>query len=173
LKRIKLREVERMCFDKLFKALKKAQEESEEQLWPQDYPKFEITWGELKRNLEELGLECMLKAKFVPDTKVTYTTEEAWGKMVSFLTYPADYYVAELEIDCDDYSKWTAADASKKFKLSGCLQCWGNMPLGYHAFSLVVTGPKSYKLFEPNAGFGCAGELFASGDFGYQPKSWK
>ena len=139
---------------------------------PAGYPVYQIGWDELATNLKGLGLELMLKAEFMPDRLVKYTGEKAWAEIIPFLIYPADDYVAEVA-DCDDYSRWAAADASRIFKLNGCLQCWGDTPSGRHAWGLVITGPKSYLLFEPNAGFPYAGKLFAEGDNGYEPKYWK
>jgi CRISPR type III-A-associated RAMP protein Csm4 len=48
-----------------------------------------------------------------------FTDEETLARMVPFLTYPADYYVAELEINCDDYARWAAADARRIFLIQG------------------------------------------------------
>lgn len=138
---------------------------------PKDYPVYEITWTDLVKELEELGLELMLKEKYPPDRIVSYTDRESWEKMVPFLTYPAEEYVSQA-CDCDNYAKKASADAAFLFKLEGCLQCWGNIP-GYHAFNMVYTGKKTYALFEPNAGFVWAGKLFKPGDNEYQPKSWK
>jgi len=138
-----------------------------------DVPKLETTWEEVKAELASLGLTLMLKDGCLPDTKIFHTNEAALILMVPFLTYPADYYVAELEIDCDDYSKWASADSSRIFKLSGALQIWGHMPLGYHAFSGMRIAPVKYKLWEPNAGFECAGELFDFSEHEYTPDKWK
>lgn len=114
----------------------------------------------------------MLKSKFVPDYKVSYTDEAGWAKIVPYLVLPADLYVAG-DADCDDYTKASSAKAALKFKRNGCLQCWGDTPLGPHAFGLVMTGEKTYKLFECNAGFEFAGRLFNQGENNYLPKSWK
>ena len=75
-----------------------------------EIPRFEMTWGDVMLDLQALGLRCM--SPDAPDYKIYYTDEEHLAKISPFLTYPADYYVAELEIDCDDYAKWAAADAS-------------------------------------------------------------
>ena len=131
-----------------------------------------IKFQELKVNLAELGLECRMRDDYQPDTWVAYTNEESWAKIIPFLTYSASYYVAE-GADCDDYARWAAVDASRIFKLNGCLEGWGLMPQGGHAWGLVMTSPKGYKLFEPNAGFEYAGELFANKDNEYNTKSWE
>jgi len=140
---------------------------------PKDYPILTMKWVDLKTNLGNWGLELMLKDKFVPDATISYTYEKVWATIIPYLTYPADLYIAELDVDCDDYSKWASANSSKDFRLSGCLQCWGDTPLGFHAFNLVITGDNTFKLFESNAGFEFAGKLFNAGDNGYLPSSWK
>ena len=132
--------------------------------------RYETTWGEVKVELETNGLACMISD--APDTRVFYTDEVSLVKMVPYLTFAADYYVAGLDIDCDDYSMWAAALARLIFKVNGIYQCWGDMPLGYHAFELAYQ-PNSYKLWEPNAGFVYAGDLFLPGENGYIPRKWK
>lgn len=138
-----------------------------------EVPRYETSWGEVKVELQNLGLRCMIKDEDIPDFKMFHTDETTLTKMIPFLTYPADYYVAFLEIDCDDYADWASADASRIFKISGVRKVWGWMPLGYHAWSISRIAPMRYKLFEPNAGFDCAGELFNFGYFGYNPNKWK
>ena len=140
---------------------------------PTDFPIYEMPRSQMIEELAELGLECQLKSKFAfPDIMVSYTDEKSWAKLIPFLTYPADEYVEE-DCDCDNYAKKASADAAFLFKLEGCLQCWGKMPLGPHAWGLVICGHRRYKLFEPNSGFPYAGELFAEGENSYLSKSWK
>ena len=133
--------------------------------------RYETTWAVVKAELGGSGLECMI-GENVADTRVFYTDEASMVKMLPYLTFAADYYVAQLDIDCDDYSMWAAALARMIFKVNGIYQCWGNMPLGYHAFNLFYF-PGRYKIWEPNSGFAYAGELFESGENGYIPEKWK
>lgn len=143
-----------------------------EPVLPAGFPVFDIKWAELKSELESLGVQCMLKPEHVPDDFVRHTDEASWAKIMPFLVYPADLYVAGVA-DCDDYARWAASDSSKKFKLNGCLECWGDMPLGYHAFNLVRIAPLEYRLSDHNAGFSYAGELFKFYEHGYIPKYWR
>lgn len=94
---------------------------------PSGYPVYEIGWSDLVKNLKALGLDPMLRTEHVPDSTVRYTDRAGWSQIVPFLTFPADYYVEDVA-DCDDYSRWAAADSSKLFKLNGCLQVWGDTP---------------------------------------------
>jgi len=170
----------RRDFDDLFKAYNKLNSQVlslQPPKLPQGYPVHQLPWAELITSLLALGLEPMIKYDYPPDKYITYTDEASWEKIVPFLTYPAELYVAEAA-DCDDYSKWATADSSKLFNLNGCLQCWGDMPLGYHAWNLVITASDavsttSYKLFDANAGFPHAGKLFNPMDNGYKPEAWK
>lgn len=141
---------------------------------PTDYPIYEIKWTDLVKEMEEMGLELMLKKEFVPDRVVRTTNEESWRKIAPFLVYPADEYV-EQGCDCDNYAMRASVDASFLCKLEGCRQTWGDSKWGYHAYSLVVIGPAplKYKLIENNAGAPYAGELLNFGDYEYMPKSWK
>jgi len=138
---------------------------------PFGYPVYKLPWAELIRFLLVLDLQPMVNPEYVADSYVTYTDKDSWAKIIPFLVYPADLYVEEVA-DCDDYSKWAAADSSKLFNLNGCLQCWGHMPLGYHAWNLVLI-EGGYKLFDANAGFPHAGQLFNPMDNGYKPEAWK
>ena len=133
--------------------------------------RYETTWGEVKAELDGSGLECMI-GDSAPDARVFYTDEASMVKMLPYLTFAADYYVAQLDIDCDDYSMWVAALARMIFKVNGIYQCWGKTPLGFHAFSLFYL-PGRYKIWEPNAGYAYAGELFSAGENGYVPMKWK
>ncbi len=139
---------------------------------PTDYPYYEESWSQFTASLSELGLELMLKPQFAPDYKVSYTNKDSWAKIVPYLVFPADLYVEE-DADCDDYSKAASVKSSMVFKRNGCVQCWGDTPLGRHAFGLVKTGEKSFMLFEPNGGFPFAGTLFKNGEHQYQALSWK
>ncbi len=139
---------------------------------PSDLASYDIGWHDLKAELEALGVQCMLKAEHVPDSFVWHTDEENWARIMPFLVYPADLYV-EGVADCDDYARWAAADSSKLFKLNGCLECWGDSPWGYHAYSLVRVAPGEYRISEPNAGAPWAGELLRFGSHGYRPLFWR
>ena len=136
-----------------------------------DIPRQEMLWQGLVSMLASHGLTAMLS--YPPDYKIRFTNEETLAKMVPFLTYPADYYIAELEINCDDYARWAAADARRIFRIQGVYEVWGWTPYGYHAWSLGIIDFDKYQLFEPNAGFPFAGELFAAGENGFIPEKWK
>ena len=143
-----------------------------EPVLPSGYPTFDIKWTDLKLELEALGVECMLKPQHIPDALVRHTDEASWAKIMPYLVYPADLYVADIA-DCDDYARWATADSSRLFQLNGCLECWGDSSWGYHAYSLVRVGPGEYQLSEPNAGAPWAGELMKFGAEGYLPKCWR
>ncbi|MBW2560825.1 MAG: hypothetical protein JRE40_08220, partial [Deltaproteobacteria bacterium] len=97
-----------------------------------------------------------------------------------YLTFSGEHYIYTPESpDCDDYAKKASVEAAFQFHLS-CLECWGETPYkseknptGRHAFSLVRIGKKSYRIFEPNAAFEEAGELFKFGEHGYVPDAWR
>ena len=141
-------------------------------------PRWEMPWGDLVKMLSAYGLEAM--SPHIPDYRIRFTDEETLARMVPFLTSPADYYVAELEINCDDYARWAAADARRIFHIQGVYEVWGWIPspwqpdrLEYHAWSLGIVSFDSIKLFYSNAGFPWAGELFSVSDYGYMPEKWK
>lgn len=142
-----------------------------------DIPHFHMPFAFAVKFLETQGIHCMLRPGDYPDANIYYTTEKFVAKMVPFLTYPADYYVGEFDVDCDDYSRWASADATRFFRVSGIVQCWGcvnvNNKQEYHAFNLSLTSESSYKLFEPNSAFPWAGTLFSRGDNSYEPDKWK
>ena len=144
---------------------------------PPDIERFEIDWATIIQELAQIGLECQLKDNYsYPDMKVHTTDLEGWNKIVPFLTYSGDLYVAE-DADCEDYARWASSDASKIFRLGSCLQCWGNVSNsqanGSHAWNLVRVGGGDWRLFDANAGFDCSGSLFKIGEKGYTPRSWK
>ena len=139
-----------------------------------------VSWGKVVSELNELGVELMLKDKFQPDSYVYHVDEEDWQKLVPYLTFSGEYYMLTPEApDCDDYAKKASAEAAFQFHLS-CLECWGETPYrsetnptGRHAFGLVRIAEKNYRIFEPNAAFEEAGELFEFGEHGYMPDSWR
>jgi len=146
--------------------------EQYEPLLPTNYPTFDITWSELKSELGVLGIQCMLKSEHIADDFIRHTDKENWTKIMPFLVYSADYYVSGVA-DCDDYSRWAAADSSRLFKLNGCLECWGESKWGYHAYNLIRIAPNEYRISEPNAGAPWAGELLKFGEESYLPQYWR
>lgn len=145
--------------------------ETEQQL-PTGFPVYEMSWNDMVSMLKRHGLELMLKEQYVPDKYIRYADEDNTAILAPYLVYPADLYVEQVA-DCDDYSMWAVSDASRRFKLNGFRQVWGYVGLSYHAWVLAVTGEDSFKLFENNAGFPYAGELFDPGDYDYIPQVWK
>jgi len=136
-----------------------------------------IAWATIIQELAHLGIECQLKDNYAyPDMQVHTTDEEGWNKIVPFLTYSGQLYVAE-DADCEDYARWASSDASKIFRLGSCLQCWGNVSNsqanGSHAWNMVRVGEGDWRLFDANAGFDCSGSLFKIGENGYHCGSWK
>jgi hypothetical protein len=138
---------------------------------------FRAPFSSVRAKLEELGVRYMVDGP--ADRIISYTNEEGWGKILPWLIYPADLYVID-DCDCDNYAKMASSIASFLFKLEGCFQSWGKIPMPdgtveEHAFSLLWCG--SYlRLSEPNSAFECAGEIFsASLDpyKGYCPKGFK
>lgn len=134
-----------------------------------DVPRYALPFSVIRQELADLGITCMTD---MPDYQKRFTSYETLKLMLPHLTYRADYYIANLEINCDDYALWAAADARRLFNIQGVWQCWGDMPQGYHAWNIART-EQGYFMFEPNAGFPWAGELYRIGDFGYIPKRWK
>lgn len=116
-----------------------------------------------------------------PDSRKRYTDLHTMQRIVPYLTYPAERYISELEIDCDDYALWAKADARRIFHLQSVFEVWGWIPspwqagkFEYHAWNVVLVGnPLQVMYFEPNAGFPWAGELFGYSDNGYIPEKWK
>jgi len=131
-----------------------------------------VPWDTVVAELKGLGLVLINKDGFQPDYYIQYVDEEDWQKLVPFLTFSGEYYVLGIEPlpDCDDYAKKASVEAAFKFHVS-CLETWGDTPYGRHAFSLVKVGEKAYRIFEPNAGFEEAGELFKFGE--YRPDCWR
>ena len=140
--------------------------------------------------LKELGLELMLKAKFQQDRYIYHVGLAGWEKLVPYLVISGKSYLFPPESpiqriltpeapDCDDYSKRASATAAFEFGVS-CLGCQGatpykseKNPTGRHAFNLVRVGDGDYRIFEPNAAFEEAGELFRFGEHGYIPDAWR
>lgn len=139
---------------------------------PTGFPVLTLEYSELRQSLDALGLIWINKEQFTPDMLIRYTDEVSWKLIVPHLISPADCYVAEGD-DCDDYAKFASGKCSMLFGLNGCLEIWGDMPLGYHGFNAVVIAPGKFKLFEPNAGFEWAGELFDAQEHGYMPEAWR
>ena len=134
-------------------------------------PLFETYWGIVVEELKALGIAWM--ANSAPDSKIFYTDESTMIKIIPFLTYPADFAVESLSLDCDDYALWATADASRIFRLTTVFQAWGDFGGSYHAFCICKVAEGQYRIFEPNSGFEVAGELFKIGEHSYFPQRWK
>lgn len=138
---------------------------------PTGFPVYTMSYSELIRELDARGIVWMVKPLYMPDHQVKYTNLNSWEKIAPHLVSPADKYVVD-GCDCDDYAKMASAKAAMDFGLNGCLECFGQIPLGSHAFNLLVS-LEDFFLVEPNAGFPIAGEVFPLGGYGYIAKSWK
>jgi len=117
----------------------------------------------------------MVKVGIVPidmgtplDSVMTITTESELERIAPHLVYPAGWYIEEIW-DCEDYAIQAQGDASRKFHVSGIRMGLGWMPLGYHGFPITLSKEGTTWLFEPNAGFSCAGKWFKIDDNGYSP----
>jgi hypothetical protein len=136
-----------------------------------DIPVFVKSWEEVWTELANLGLVAMVAFRDMPDSYMYHTNLSNWETIFRYLTYSAEYYVSG-RCDCDDYSKKASADSSFYLGLN-VIQDWGNTPLGYHAFNMVRT-VEGWKIFEPNAGFVCAGELMdIKNNYKWEPVKWK
>ena len=145
----------------------------EEPLLPQLKQITSVAWETVVAELGELGLELINKDKFRPDSRIYHVDEEDWRQVIPYLTFSGEYYVYTPEApDCDDYAKRASVEAAFEFHLS-CLECWGGTPYGRHAFGLVRVGTEDYRIFEPNAAFEEAGELFRFDEYGYVPDCWR
>jgi len=132
-----------------------------------------VPFGTVKAELEELGIEYMLKDKYVADLKIYYTDEGNWQKVIPWVSHYVYYQSQTPEVpDCDDAAKRASVEAAFKFHLH-CLTVWGDSPYGRHAYSLVKIGEKLYRIFEPNKAFKEAGRLMKLGENGYGPDSWR
>jgi len=143
-----------------------------------EYKVYSIPYSDLANYLQGNGLINMVKSEYHPDNRVYFTSKEGWISLIPYLTFSAEVYADSERRDCDDYSKKASAEGAFKFGLE-VIQVWGDTPLGPHAFNLVIyldeTDNFGCSLFEPNAGFECAGELlvFNNNSYGWIAKSWK
>lgn len=136
-----------------------------------DFPVYTLPWAEVQTSLLSIGLMPM-EAE-MPDVSFFSTHEEYWRQLLKHLTYPSRYFPDRERKDCDDYSKKASADSSFYFGLD-CLQVRGNTPIGYHAFNMVMVSPGKWKVFEPDAGKECAGQLLdLDNKFGWRAEKWK
>jgi len=126
---------------------------------------------------DTLGLDFMLKAKYMADTMLYFPTSIAdWRTIVPFVTLSAELYAEQERKDCDNYSQRSASECSWRFGVSG-LQVWGDSPYGYHAYNLALVRSNGEWLrshvWEPNAGFEVAGELLTMDNAdGWHARSW-
>jgi hypothetical protein len=127
----------------------------------------------VKAELEELGIEYMMKDKYVADHLLYHTDEAVWQEIVPLISRRGYHYAGAPEVpDCDDYAKRASVEAAFRFHLD-CFEAWGDSPYGRHAFNLVRVGEKEYRIFEPNKAFREAGRLMKLGESGYKPDSWR
>uniref|UniRef100_A0A6H2A2E5 Uncharacterized protein n=1 Tax=viral metagenome TaxID=1070528 RepID=A0A6H2A2E5_9ZZZZ len=116
-----------------------------------------------KVGIEPIGLATPL------DAQLTLTSKAELDRIAPDLVYPADLYISELEIDCEDYGIQAQCDAAFKFHVSGVRLGLGSMPLGYHGFAITMDKDKNIYWLEPNAGFPYAGVWYQIGEESYFP----
>ena len=138
---------------------------------PTGFPIHTMRYSELILELKARGIDWMCKALYVPDYEVRYTNLASWKLIAPYLVSPAEHYVEEGG-DCDEYAKMGSSKCSFNLGLNGCLECFGSIPLGRHAFNLLVS-LEDFFLVETNAGFSIAGEVFSLGEHKYIAESWK
>ena len=136
-----------------------------------DLPDYEIAFTDVNAELASLGIEYMRKPHFVNDYTYNYTDEDGWNKIVPYLTFPADWYIND-RAKCNTYAMLAVCKALFVYGLN-VFETWGMTPMGYHAFCMVRLSDGRFKLFESNAGFEYAGELFNIGEHGYVPNGWE
>ena len=103
------------------------------------------------------------------DSVMSITSESEFERIAPYLVYPADWYLGDLQIDCEDYALQAQCDAAFKFHVSGVRLGLGWMPLGYHGFPVTLSKQGNVWLMEPNAGFPYAGKWFTIGANSYLP----
>ncbi len=159
-----------MCIDKWLCYIAKSMGGCTPTIYPNDYNIYSMNYSTVRDELTALGIICM--DNNLPDINFYYTDISRWQEIIKYLTYSAEYYSQSERKDCDDYSKKASADSSFNFGLN-TIQAWGHTPNEYHAFNLVKT-LDGYMIFEPNAGFECAGELMElNNKYGWSPDKWK
>ena len=136
---------------------------------PSGFPIYTMPYSALITELERRGISWMCKCR--PDREVKYTDLNSWEQIAPYLVSPADRYIAE-GCDCDDYAKMASSKCAFDFGLNGCLEAFGTIPLGSHAFNILVS-LEDFFLTETNAGFQIAGTVFELGEHEYITKSWK
>ena len=144
---------------------------SKKETLPTGFPIHTMRYSELILELKARGIDWMCKSLYVPDYQIRYTNLASWKIIAPYLVSPADKYVEE-GCDCDDYAKMGSSKCAFNFGLNGCLECFGRIPLGRHAFNLLVS-LEDFFLLEPNAGFPIAGEVFPLNTNSYNAESWK
>lgn len=103
------------------------------------------------------------------DSTITLAGIAELERLAPDICYPGDWYIAETW-DCDNYAAEAANDAARLFHVNGICRCFGNAPLGYHAFVCTIdkdTG--ELWLLEPNAGFEYSGGWVRAEEIDYKP----
>tara|TARA_Y100000310_G_scaffold276879_1_gene294330 strand:+ start:3638 stop:4174 length:537 start_codon:yes stop_codon:yes gene_type:complete len=139
-----------------------------------DFPVYGESWGDTRKSLEDLGMFPMTED--MPDKMFYYTDLSVWEQILISLTFSGDIFAEEERRDCDDYSKLASAVSGFVYGLN-CVQAWGESPYGYHAYNMVKIPDgegSAWRVFEPNAGFEVAGELFEfKNTYGWNAQKWK
>ena len=138
---------------------------------PTGFPIYTMPYADLIKELQLRGIEWMCKPQFRPDREVRYTDLNSWNLIAPHLVSPADKYISE-GCDCDDYAKMASAKCAFDFGLNGCLEAFGTIPMGSHAFNLLVS-LEDFFIVETNAGFPVAGTVLELGEHDYIATSWK
>lgn len=126
---------------------------------------YQIANFALKKTLDDLGLDMPM---LMLDNWYYYTDVEGWSKLLPDLMVKSSLYKAD-KYDCDDYAWKAKMTCIERYELNAMAFAIGDIPEGRHSFCLIYDGD-SWLTFEPNSGFGLAGQAFPIGENGYKPE---
>jgi len=126
---------------------------------------FQIDAATLKGRLANIGLTTPMG---MLDGRYYYTDAEGWSKLLPDMVMKSNLWAAD-KYDCDDYAWKAKMTCVDRFGLNAIAFVIGDIPEGRHSFNLIYTGV-DWLVFEPNIGFGLAGQAFPIGNEGYKPE---
>lgn len=143
---------------------------------PAGYPVYMMPWQQMVNNLRAAGLTGMVKDTYPPDGYAYFTDSEHLEKLFRDYIYSAEMFAYYERRDCDNYTKKAIGNFEFDTGLTG-LQLNGYIPGDEkperHAWAGVWT-LEGLRMWDPNAGFKCAGELLKTGNaYGWEPDAWK
>ncbi len=128
-------------------------------------PEMDGLWmesGEALRVVEGEGIKLLYSVLLDSGSLYYYVNGEKWAEVMEYIYFKVEKpkYI-EARMDCEDFAFWMKGMVSGFFGLNWFGVVFGESPMGYHAWNILMT-ENGVMYFEPQTG-----EFFPPDEKGY------